>query len=116
MKVIDLEHTEKTNPIMEGAHKVAKQVPLSKHDGAPNFSFRVITIEPGGYTPHHAHTQEHLNYIIAGSGAVVGDEGEERSVTMGDFVLILPNERHQYKNTSSTEPFIFIYAVTKEYE
>jgi quercetin dioxygenase-like cupin family protein len=116
MKIIDLEHTEKTNVLMEGSQKVTRQVPLSRDDGAPNFSFRVFTIEPGGNTPHHAHAQEHLNYIISGKGVICGEVGEERPVKQGDFVLILPNEIHQYKNASPAEPFVFICAVTKEYE
>lgn len=116
MKIISLEQTETSRVVMEGAEKVWKQVPISKHDGAPNFSFRVFSIEPGGHSPHHEHPQEHLNYIIAGAGIIAGGPGEERPVKPGDFVLILPNERHQFRNASPTEPLVFICAVSKEYE
>lgn len=116
MKIIDLKQLDKTEAIMEGARKVLKQVPLSKHDGAPNFSFRVFTIEPGGHTPYHAHAQEHLNYIIAGNGIITAEKNEERPIKQGDFVLILPNEMHQFKNISTAEPLVFICAVLKEYE
>lgn len=116
MKIIDLEHTPTIEAKMEGAKKVLKQVPLSRADGAPNFSFRVFTIEPGGYTPHHAHPQEHLNFIINGSGVIVGEGGKERQVKEGDFIMILPDELHQYRNTSTEDALVFICAVNTEYE
>lgn len=116
MKITSLEKTEQMPAVMEGAERVLKQVPLSREDGAPNFSFRVFTIEPGGYTPHHGHPQEHLNYIISGSGVVRDEHGQDHPVAAGDFIMILPDEVHQYRNNSDTEPLVFICAVSKEYE
>ena len=116
MKISSLDQVEKVRAEMEGAKDVYKQVPLSKKDGAPNFSFRVFTIEPNGHTPFHKHPFEHLNYVIEGSGALVTEEGKEREVKQGDFVLVLPDEKHQYKNKSSKNPFMMICAVPKEFE
>lgn len=116
MKITSLDQVEKIKVTMEGAKDAFKQVPLSKNDGAPVFSFRVFTLEPNGHTPYHQHPFEHLNYIIEGHGVTVGENGEEREVNKGDFVLVLPNEKHQYKNKSASEPFIFICAVPEEYE
>ncbi len=116
MKITNLENTVKTEVTMEGANKVKKQLPLSSQDGSPTFSFRVFTIEPNGHTPYHTHAFEHLNYIIEGEGAVVMTTGEEMPVKKGDFVLVLPGEKHQYKNKSATSPFVMICAVPKEYE
>jgi quercetin dioxygenase-like cupin family protein len=115
MHISSLEKVKKIKPNMEGAKGVYKQVPLSREDGAPTFSFRVFTIEPGGHTPFHEHPFEHLNYIIAGHGAVFTGDGE-REVKKGDFAMILPGERHQYRNTSASELMIMICAVPKEYE
>ena len=114
MHITNLDKTEKFVPVMEGAKGVQKQIPISKADGAPSFSFRVFTIEPGGHTPLHTHDFEHINYIIEGKGAVVSAEGE-RAVGKGDFLLIKPGEKHQYRNTSQA-PFVLICAVPKEYE
>ncbi|MCX6013731.1 MAG: cupin domain-containing protein, partial [Chloroflexi bacterium] len=95
---------------------IYKQVPISKENGTPNFSFRVFTIEPGGHTPLHNHPFEHLNYIIEGKGTVISG-GKEHELKKGDFVLIQPGETHQYRNTSgSKDSFIMICAVPKEYE
>jgi quercetin dioxygenase-like cupin family protein len=115
MYITSLEDVSKVIPNMEGAKGVYKQIPLSRDDGAPNFSFRVFTIEPGGHTPLHNHPFEHMNYVIEGSGtAVVGSN--EIDIKKGNFALILPGEIHQYRNTSTSGPLIIICAVPKEYE
>jgi quercetin dioxygenase-like cupin family protein len=116
MKITKLSEIEKEIPKMEGASKVSKQVPVSKRDGAPLFSFRVFTLEPGGHTPYHRHPNEHVNYVIEGNGAIVTESGEERRIEKGDFILILPDEKHQYRNKSTQTPLVFICAVPKEYE
>jgi quercetin dioxygenase-like cupin family protein len=116
MKITRIEDVEKTRMTMEGAKDVWKQVPISKADGTPNVSIRVFTIMPGGHTPYHTHPFEHLNYVIDGEGAVVTETGEELPIRKGDFALMLPNEKHQYKNTSAQEPMVMICGVPKEYE
>ena len=116
MKIISLDSIEKTGVDMEGAKDVRKQMPLSSRDGSPIYSFRVFTIAPGGHTPYHTHPFEHLNYIIEGEGALVTESGEERAVKKGDFALVLPDEKHQYRNKSAGEPMVMICAVPKEYE
>jgi quercetin dioxygenase-like cupin family protein len=116
MKITRLDETKKGIAKMEGASGISKQVPISKQDGSPLFSFRVFTFEPGGHTPFHTHPNEHINYVIEGSGAVVTRSGEEREIKKGDFILILPNERHQYRNKSTGNPLVIICAVPKEYE
>lgn len=116
MKITNLEQTLKTMMTMEGAKDVWKQVPLAAADGSPVFSFRVFTIMPEGHTPYHIHPFEHLNYVISGEGVVVMETGAERPVKAGDFVLVLPDEKHQYRNSSPREPMVMICAVPKAYE
>jgi quercetin dioxygenase-like cupin family protein len=113
--ITSLDKVEKIVPRMEGAEGIFKQIPLSKSVGVPNFSFRVFTITPGGHTPFHKHDFEHLNYIIEGSGVLVGEESH-REVKKGDFALVAPGEMHQYKNTSNDQDLVLICAVPKEYE
>ena len=116
MKVVHPDGVEKTIVKMEGASGLSKQVPISRNDGSPVFSFRVFTFDPGGYTPFHMHPNEHINYVIEGRGAVVNESGEEREIKKGDFALILPNEKHQYRNKSTSEPLVMICAVPIDYE
>lgn len=115
MKITSLHKEKKEKAEMEGAQDVYKQVPISQADGVPNFSFRVFTIEPQGHTPFHTHPCEHENYIIEGNGAVVTQDGE-RDIKKGDFVYVAPDEKHQYRNTSTRKPLVMICAVPKEYE
>ena len=115
MHISNLETAQRIDVRMDGAKGVSKQIPIAREHGTPAFSFRVFTIEPGGHTPLHTHPFEHLNYIIEGSGAVVTDTGE-RALATGDFVLVLPHERHQYRNTSPGSPLVMLCAVPKEYE
>ncbi len=115
MHVTSLEKVKKTIPDMEGAAGIFKQIPISRENGTPTFSFRVFTIQPGGHTPLHNHPFEHLNYIIEGAGMVIGGK-LEHEVKKGDFILIPPDETHQYRNTSASDPLVMICAVPKEYE
>lgn len=116
MKITNLADTPSVPMTMEGARNTLKQVPVSARDGSPSFAFRVFTIGPEGHTPYHSHPFEHLNYVISGIGTALTESGEERPLQPGDFVLVLPGEKHQYRNRSLSEPFVIICAVPKEYE
>ncbi len=116
MHITNLDIIAKNKSSMEGAEGVYKQIPIGAAEGAPNFSFRVFTILPQGHTPYHEHAFEHVNYIIEGEGALVDVNGRERPVKKGDFALVLPSEKHQYRNKSADKPLVMICAVPKEYE
>ncbi|NOX87085.1 MAG: cupin domain-containing protein [Chlorobi bacterium] len=116
MKIISLNDVEKKKVNMSGAEKAWKQMPLSTADGVPVFSWRVFTIEPGGQTPFHQHPYEHMNYVIEGEGVLVDIEGNERTIKQGYFALVMPNEKHQYRNKSADKPFVMICGVPKQFE
>ena len=115
MEIISLDKVEKKKVNMEGAAGAWKQLPLGSKDGAPLYSLRVFTVEPGGHTPYHSHPYEHMNYIIDGEGALVNEMKEEFPVKTGDFALVDPDEKHQYRNKGN-RPFIIICGVPKEFE
>ena len=116
MKITSLEQISSAPMQMAGAVGVTKQVPLGSADGAPNFSFRVFTVVPGGHTPYHIHDSEHLNYVMQGEGVLVDEAGAEHPIKAGEFALVIPNEKHQYRNTSATEDLKMICAVPSAYE
>lgn len=116
MKIISLKEVGKQKVTMDGAKDAFKQVPLSAGDGAPVYAYRVFTIEPGGFTPYHRHNYEHMNYIIEGEGVLVNEKGEENPIRAGDFALVMPGEKHQYRNPSGHQPMIMICGVPKEFE
>lgn len=115
MKIISIDKVEKNKVNMEGAEKAWKQVPLGKDDGAPVYSYRVFTVDPGGHTPYHNHPYEHMNFIIEGEGALVNEKGEETPLKAGDFALVNPDEKHQYRNKGD-KPLKLICGVPKEFE
>jgi len=57
----------------------------------------------------------HMNYVIEGSGALVNEKGEEQPLKAGDFALVNPDEKHQYRNKGD-KPFKMICGVPKEFE
>ncbi len=116
MKITPLSDVPSQPVTMDGAAHVSRSVPLGKADGAPNTAVRVFTMAPGGHTPYHAHAWEHTNYIIAGQGELVDAEGQAHPLKAGDFALVLPHEKHQYRNASASQPFVMICAVPKSYE
>ena len=115
MKIIALDDVQVNKVTMEGASGAWKQIPLGRNDGTPVYSYRVFTVEPGGYTPYHQHPYEHMNYIIEGYGALVNEKGEETQLKAGDFALVNPDEKHQYRNRGD-KPFKMICGVPSEFE
>jgi quercetin dioxygenase-like cupin family protein len=57
----------------------------------------------------------HMDYVIEGIGALVNEKGEETPVKAGDFALVNPDEKHQYRNKGDV-PFKMICGVPKEFE
>jgi quercetin dioxygenase-like cupin family protein len=56
-----------------------------------------------------------MTYVIEGSGALVSEKGEEQPLKAGDFALVNPSEKHQYRNKGDV-PFKMICGVPKEFE
>lgn len=86
---------------MEGAKKAHIRWLISDKDKAPNFAMRMFEVEPGGFTPFHAHSWEHENFIVEGNGALV-TEDEELPFKAGDVIYVDPYRKHNYKNTGDT--------------
>ena len=115
MKIIPLNKVEKKPVNMEGATGAWKQIPLGSKEGAPVYSLRVFAVEPGCQTPSRRNPYAQTNYIIEGEGALVNENGEEKPIKTGDFAIVDPNEKHQYRNKGNM-PFIIICGVPKEFE
>ena len=75
-----------------------------------NISFDGVVLEsPSSYAIVH------MNYVIEGTGALVNEAGEETPLKSGDFALVNPSEKHQYRNKGD-KPFKMICGVPKEFE
>jgi quercetin dioxygenase-like cupin family protein len=51
---------------------------------------------------------------LEGEGEILTDEGP-RPIAQGDYVLIKPQERHQYRNPTNNR-LVFMCMVPKDYE
>jgi len=60
-------------------------------------------------------SSKHITYVIEGEGALVNEAGEETPLKAGDFALVNPDEKHQYRNKGG-KPFKMICGVPKEFE
>ena len=109
MPIIKHEEIKLREVKMEGVSNTAKANVIGPTAGWKENTLRVFRINPGGFTPHHQHDWEHVNYIMKGKGTLtIG--GEIREVAAGDFALVPPNTMHQFRNPFDAD-FEFICIV-----
>ena len=99
---------------MDGVKGVSMRLMVGRADGAPTFSMRHFTVEPGGHTPRHSHNYEHEVYVVDGAGRVEHD-GELQDIRAGDVLYVEPNVVHQFVNTSA-EPLRFLCLVPTSFD
>lgn len=92
-------HEVKAEPVVEEPG-VAVRWLVSQLDEAPNFALRLYELEPRAATATHTHYWEQDVFVLSGTGAVVGEEGQI-SLSEGDVVYVPPGERHQFVNTGN---------------
>ncbi len=100
---------------MEGARDVKVRVLFGPDDNAPNFAMRVFELDKAGYTPYHSHPFEHEVIVLDGQIAAV-TENDETQLNVGDVLLMMPDEMHQFRNLSDTEPAGMVCLVPVEYQ
>jgi quercetin dioxygenase-like cupin family protein len=109
MKVNHTDEVTQAPVTMEGAVGCQVRWLLDESQGAPNFAMRQFEVAPGGFTPRHSHPYEHEVFVLEGQGTVL--EGDvEHPLAAGDFVLVAPNETHQFRNTGGA-PLKFLCLV-----
>ena len=100
---------------MEGAQGVTVRVLLGPRDNAPTFAMRLFELAGGGHTPYHSHAFEHEVIVVSGAAALVTPE-KEIPLSVGDVLLVQPEEIHQFKNCSQTESASFMCMVPIAYQ
>jgi quercetin dioxygenase-like cupin family protein len=98
MRIVPIDDVEAKPVTDEGARGTTVRWLLEKPEGAPNFAMRLFEVSPGGSTPLHEHGWEHEVFVLEGVAEVVTAEGATPAAA-GSAVLILPGERHQFRNT-----------------
>jgi len=83
-----------------GLDGVALRWIIAKNVDAPNFSMRIIEVQPGAATERHTHPWEHEVYVLEGTGCV-SSVAAEQALSPGTCVYVAPDELHQFANTGS---------------
>jgi len=56
-----------------------------------------------------------MTYVVEAQGVLLNEAGEEQPLKAGDFAMVNPDEKHQYRNKGD-KPFKMICGVPKEFE
>jgi quercetin dioxygenase-like cupin family protein len=80
---------------------------------ATRFHLRYFEIAPGGFSSYECHRHEHAVVVLRGAGQVRLGE-TEHAIGFGDTVYVAPNEPHQFRNLSESEPLGFLCVVDAE--
>jgi len=115
MLIRTMQDVEAQDMTPAGAQKTTIRVVFGPEQNAPTFALRQVDVQGGGSTPHHTHPYEHEVVVLEGNMKVVGPDGE-KSAKAGDAVLIPPDEIHQFKNASETEPAKLLCLIPVEHQ
>jgi len=108
-------HESEGKPVdMPGARDVHMQLLIGREHGAPSFSMRRFTVEPGGHTPLHHHNYEHEIVVLSGEGEAESAAGP-RPIREGDVLYVPANETHQFRN-SGPRPLVFLCFVPGQFD
>jgi mannose-6-phosphate isomerase-like protein (cupin superfamily) len=82
---------------------IAREILSPRKSLVRNQSLAEITVRPGISILEHYHkAAEELYYILKGEGQMF-IEGEERTVGVGDAIVILPGQRHKITNRGEVD-------------
>lgn len=95
MKLIHYDKVTSKVVNMEGASGISVRLPISAADGAPNFTMRVFSFQPGGNTPYHRHGYEQQTFVTKGKGTLLF-EGGNRPLEVGSVIYAEPMEWHGF--------------------
>ena len=110
MKIIHSHEVPRERSSLAGTQGTTLRWLITKNDGALHYAMRLFKIEPGGSIPVHVHQDiEHEIFVVEGE-ELCYDGKEEQVVTTGDALLVLPDDKHSFKNTSD-KPFRFICVI-----
>jgi len=86
-----------------------KVTEIIKHINAKTCGIKLYEMQPGGLSPLHSHSSQHIVIVLDGEGLVFNGE-KTIPIQSDDIVLIKANEQHQFKN-NGTKPFKFLNVI-----
>lgn len=76
---------------------------------------RVFEFDKAGHTPYHSHPFEHEVIVLDGRILAI-TEKDEIPLSIGQVLMVMPDEKHQFKNLSDSEPASLVCLVPVEYQ
>jgi 4-carboxymuconolactone decarboxylase len=102
MKVINANQIPKdavSSPLFSGP--VTRQTMLTK-ETSKSFNMGIVNFGKGARNKFHSHTSDQMLIVTAGTG-IVATEKEERTVSVGDTILIPAGEKHWHGATKDSD-------------
>jgi quercetin dioxygenase-like cupin family protein len=96
----------------DAVKNVTKQVLIGAEQGWEDYVMRLFTVEPGGFSPRHAHDWPHIIYIVEGEGLLYID-GTDYPVRAGSVAFVTGGLEHQLTQKGDKN-FVFMCIVPKE--
>jgi quercetin dioxygenase-like cupin family protein len=112
MKVVStggLPREAAVSPLFTG--QVFRQVIVDPSE-SQSFNFSIVNFTAGARNKFHQHTSDQILIVTEGTG-VVATDSEERTVTVGDVILIPAGENHWHGAPGAT-PMSHITVQTKD--
>jgi quercetin dioxygenase-like cupin family protein len=112
MKVVSthgLPREAAVSPLFTG--QVFRQVIVEPSE-SQSFNFSIVNFSAGSRNKFHQHTSDQILIVTEGTG-VVATDAEERTVTVGDVILIPAGENHWHGAPGAT-PMSHITVQTKD--
>ena len=95
---------------------VAEEIPANEESiealRTDAVSLEVMSFEPGDEDPMHAHGEDEIYHVDAGS-ATINVEGEHVAVSAGDVVHLEPGTEHQFLDFEDKLVMTVVYAPAK---
>ena len=91
VRITDLEKQPVSTPLFTGT-QVYRQTIVAPGE-SQSFNFSVVNFSAGSRNKFHSHTSDQVLIVTDGTG-VVATDGEERTVSTGDVILIPAGENH----------------------
>ncbi len=103
MKIVNMDKSPiqpvVNNPLFTGG-TVTRQG-LVGEDASKSFSMGVVNFSPGARNKFHAHSGDQVLLVTKGTGIVATDK-EEKTVTVGDLIVIPAGEKHWHGATKTS--------------
>lgn len=94
---------------MRGGNGVvhSQVLPTPSQAGGKGRLYNITTLDPGCSIGYHVHHGESESYYIISGQALFNDNGEQTTLSAGDFALCENEHGHSIENNSS-EPLVFM--------